>query len=87
MDEIKLNIAFRSMNKWDDSKKRSEHVFDRMQLRGIGRDNILDAITKGTKKIRKDGSIISEFRWFTVVYREFRIKNTRKIYPITVMEL
>jgi len=87
MDEIKLNIAFRSMNKWDDSKKRSEHIFDRMQLRGIGRDNILDAIKKGTKKIRKDGSIISEFRWFKVVYREFRIKNTRKIYPITVMEL
>ena len=86
MNNIKLNVAFRNISKWKDSEKRSDHVFDRMQLRGIGRENILDAVTKGAKKIRKDGSIIAEFRWFKVVYREFRINNIRKIYPITVIE-
>ena len=41
---------------------------------------------KGAKKIRKDGSIIAEFRWFKVIYREFKVKDIRKIYPITVMD-
>ena len=87
MDNIRLNVAFKSSNKWKDSSRRSEHVFDRMQSRGIGRENILDAIRKGAKKLRKDGPVIAEFRWFKVIYREFNVKGTRKIYPITVIDI
>ena len=86
MDNIRLNISFRNTNKWIDSHNRSEHVFDRMKLRGIGRENILDAVTKGTKRLRKDGSVFAEFKWFKVVYREFNVKGIRKIYPITVID-
>ena len=85
--EIKIDIAFRSLTQWDDSVKRAEHIFDRMKLRGIGIEQIREAIKKGPKKIRKDGSIIAEYRWFRVIYREFQFKDIRKIYPITVMEV
>jgi len=85
--EIKINVAFRSLTKWRDSMKRTEHIFDRMKLRGIGIEQIRDAVKKGPKKIRKDGSIIAEYRWFKVIYREFQFKEIRKIYPITVMEV
>lgn len=43
---------------------------DRMILRGIGIDQIKEAIQKGAKTRRDDGSLISEFRWFKVIYRE-----------------
>ncbi len=85
--EIKINTGFRNAKGWKDSEKRSEHVLDRMVLRGIGGSNIRDAVTKGGKTIRKDGSIVARYRWFKVVYREFRVKDSRKIYPITVMEV
>jgi len=85
--DVKVNIAFRNLKWWRDSESRAEHVFDRMRLRGIGVDNIMEAVKKGAKKLRKDGSIMAEFRWFSVAYREFRVGNVRKIYPITVMEL
>ena len=85
MDNIKLNVDFRNFVNWKDSKNRSEHVLDRMQSRGIGRQQILDAITKGSKTIHEDKSIIAEFRWYKVAYREIRIGSIRKIYPITVM--
>ncbi len=86
MDEIKINIAFKNIKDCEDSINRSEHVLDRIQRRGIGKEQILEAVKKGAKKIRDDGSIISEFRWYKVVYREFRLENVRKVYPITVME-
>jgi len=86
MDNIRLNISFKNIKEWQDSERRSEHILDRMQLRGIGHENIIDAVKKGAKKIRKDGSIIAEFRWFKVIYREFKVKDIRKIYPITVMD-
>ncbi len=85
--DVKVNVAFRSLKQWQDSESRAEHVFDRMRLRGIGVDNIIEAVKKGAKRIRKDGSILSEFRWFSVAYREFRVGKVRKVYPITVMEL
>jgi len=85
--EIRININFRSPPKWQDSMKRSEHVFDRMKLRGIGIDQIREAIQKGAKKIRKDNSIVTEYRWFKVIYREIQYKEIRKIYPITVVEV
>lgn len=84
--EIRININFRSLPKWQDSMKRLEHVFDRMKLRGIGIDQIREAIQKGAKKIRKDNSIVVEYRWYKVVYREIQYKEIRKIYPITVVE-
>ena len=85
--DIKLNVAFRNIKEWKDSEKRSEHVFDRMKERGIGREQIIDAVKKGAKTIRRDGSIIAVYRWYSVAYREFVIDNVKKIYPITVMEV
>lgn len=87
MEEIKINVAFRNIKEWKDSVNRSDHVLDRIQLRGIGREQILEAVKKGAKMLRDDGSIISQFRWYKVIYREFRLKNIRKVYPITVMEV
>lgn len=85
MQEIRVNIAFRNIKTHADSTARSEHVFDRMCLRGITKENIKEAVQKGAKKLRPDKSVIAEFRWFSVIYREFQIGNIRKIYPITVM--
>ena len=85
--EIKVNVAFRNLKQWQDSERRAEHVFDRMRSRGVGVDSIIEAVKKGAKEIRKDGSIMAEFRWLGVAYREFRVGKIKKIYPITVMEL
>ncbi len=84
---IVIDVGFRSMKSWKDSEKRVEHVFDRMQLRGIGSQQIKEAVQKGAKQIKQDGSIVAEYRWFRVAYRELQLENTRKIYPITVMEV
>ena len=84
--EVRITINFRSLPKWHDSMKRSEHIFDKMKLMGIGIDQIREAIQKGAKKIRKDNSIVTEYRWFKVIYREIQYKEIRKIYPITVVE-
>jgi flavin-binding protein dodecin len=86
MAEIKVNIAFKNIRQHSDTYKRSDHVFDRMKLRGITKDNIKEAVQKGAKRIRADNSIIAEFRWFKVIYREFNIEDIRKIYPITVID-
>lgn len=85
MVELVVNIAFRNMRMHRDTEYRSEHVFDRMRLRGISKDNIKEAVQKGAKTMREDKSIIAQYRWFSVVYREFQTDDTRKIYPITVM--
>ena len=84
--DIKINVAFRNIKEWKDSQKRSEHVFDRMKLRGIGKEQIKDAVSMGAKKVCEDGSIVAGYRWYKIVYREIRFNNIRKIYPITVME-
>ena len=83
--EIKVNIAFKGIKHHKDSEKREEHLIDRMISRGITVANIKEAVQKGPKKIREDRSIITEFRWFKVVYREYRVDDIRKIYPITVI--
>lgn len=86
--DIRVNIAFRKTHDgWKDSKARQEHVMDRMILRGIGYLQIKEAVAKGSKTLRKDGTIVSEFRWFKVVYREFRLRDIKKVYPITVIEV
>ena len=85
--DIKLNIAFRNLKVYNDSERREQHIFDRMQLRGIGKEQMKEAIQKGAKIRREDGSLIAEFRWFKVIYREFVVDNLRKVYPITVIEV
>ncbi len=86
--ELKINIAFKSVSTWKDASRRAEHIFDRMKLRGIGLEQIREAVQKGAKHLREDGSIVAEFRWFKVIYREFRInEQLKKIYPITVIGL
>lgn len=89
MDKIKVDIEYEkvSAKEWSDSEKRADHISDRMELRGISTENIKEAVNKGSKKIRADGSIVSEFRWYKVAYRQFNVKDIKKIYPITVMEL
>ena len=84
--EINVNTKLQDTELFHDSEKRSEHIIDRMIGRGIGVDQIKEAVQMGAKKIREDGSIISEFKWFKVIYREFRVNEIKKIYPITVME-
>lgn len=59
---------------------------DNYVLKGISVENIRDAVQKGPKKTREDMPIVAEFGWFKVIYREFRINEIRKIYPITVLE-
>lgn len=59
---------------------------DIIKKASITKDNIREAIQKGAKRIREDESIIAEFRWFKVIYREFLVGDTRKIYPITVID-
>lgn len=85
--DIKLDIGFRTIKEWTDSDKRAVHVFDRMLLRGVGGEQIRDAVKMGAKNLREDGTIMAEFRWFKVIYREFKLKDVRKIYPITVIEV
>ena len=88
MAEIRVNIKFagRSFGMWKDSHHRSEHLSDRMRGRGVGIMQIKDAIAKGAKTLRSDGSLVAEYRWLKVAYREFRLQNVRKIYPITIVE-
>lgn len=86
MEELRVNVEFqRAPAKWHDSTARAEHLLDRMQLRGIGLHNIKEAVRFGAKKRREDGSIIAEYRWYKVVYREFFLPAYKKIYPITVL--
>jgi len=84
--EIRININYKGIKGHKDSEKREEHILDRMALRGIGIENIKEAVQKGPKRIREDKSVIAEFGWFKVIYREFKIGEIRKVYPITVMD-
>ncbi len=82
---IKINTNYKRIRGHKDSEKREDHIIDRMALRGISVENIKEAVQKGPKRIREDKSIIAEFGWFKVVYREFKVNEIRKIYPITVL--
>lgn len=87
MVEVRVNVEYKKAPapSWRDSDQRALHVSDRMRLRGIGIMNIKDAINYGAKKMRDDGSIVAEYRWYKVVYREFKVEQFKKIYPITVL--
>ena len=82
-----MNVEYKKAptRHWDDGENRALHVLDRMRLRGVGILNIKDAVNYGAKKIREDGSIVAEYRWYKVVYREFKLEQFKKIYPITVL--
>ena len=85
--EIIININFKNIKYFKDSTKRVEHILDSMRRRGIFTQQIKEAVRKGPKKLRNDGSIVTDFRWFRVIYREFIIKDIKKIYPITVINI
>ena len=85
METLRVNIEFKRTSPWNDTEKRSEHLIDRMELRGIGVSNIKEAVSYGAKKLRNDGSIVAEYRWYKIVYREFNLHGFKKIYPITVL--
>ena len=87
MVELVININFKSAPRWKDSKNRSEHVSERMIDRGIGISQIKEAVTRGAKKLMPDRTIHAEYKWYKVVYREVMLKDTKKVYPITVIEL
>ena len=64
---------------------RSKHAIERMILRGISQQEVLDAIKKG-KKIKKDNGIIEAFiRYYSIVYEEkiYKKQKVKKIFPIT----
>lgn len=85
--EIVVNANYRNISEWKDSERRAEHVLDRMKLRGIGDREIKQAVQMGAKQIRDDKSIVAEYRWYKIIYREYVLQDTRKIYPITVIQL
>ncbi len=87
MVDVRVNIEYKRAPTpaWKDSEIRSTHVVDRMRLRGIGIQNIKEAVLYGAKKLREDGSIVAEYRWYKIVYREFNLNTFRKIYPITIL--
>ena len=85
--EMIININFKNIKYFKDSTKRTEHILDSMRRRGIFTQQIKEAVRKGPKKLRNDGSIVTDFRWFRVIYREFIIKDIKKIYPITVINI
>ena len=87
MSEMRINVEYKTLpqKRWGDSEKRAIHVIDRMQLRGVGIAQIKDAVRYGAKTMRNDGSIITKYRWYAIVYREFMLGELQKIYPITVL--
>ncbi len=87
MSEVRVNVEYKSIfpQTWKDSENRSQHVIDRMQLRGIGINNIKEAVNLGAKTLREDGSVVARHKWYAVIYREFDLPTFKKIYPITVL--
>ena len=58
----------------------SKHARERMALRGITTKEIEDAVKTGSKQIQKPDKILSNYRYFCVVFR----KIGENIYIITV---
>ncbi len=70
---------------WD--HKRTKHSIERMWLRGISVQEIINAIQMGQKKRQKNSKLIESFySYYSVVYDEyyFNDKKIHKIYPVTV---
>lgn len=53
------------------SFRPSSHAKDKMIERGISKEEILETILKGAKRAFEENKIISFFKGFEVVYRQF----------------
>ncbi|MGB3479882.1 MAG: hypothetical protein WBB67_12065 [bacterium] len=86
--DISINIRFakKPLKCWKETDKRVKHLFSRMQERGITVEEIKEAVQKGIKTLKKNGTVVAEHRWYRVIYRQFTIGKEKKIYPITVIE-
>jgi len=58
----------------------SRHAREQMVARGISIFEVQEAISRGSKQIQKPDKILSNYRYFCVVYK--KIKNN--IFVITV---
>ncbi|MBW2969062.1 DUF4258 domain-containing protein [Candidatus Woesearchaeota archaeon] len=58
----------------------SKHARERMIERGISSNEVKEAIVCGSKQLQKPNKIISDYQYFSVVYK--KMKN--KIFIITV---
>ncbi len=70
---------------WD--HKRCKHSIERMWLRGISEQDIINAINKGQKHWQRKTKLFeSIYSFYSVVYQEFIIneQDLKKIYPVTV---
>lgn len=68
------------------SERRQRHMLDRMILRGISRQEFLDALRLGKKRRQRDEIYESFYRYFSIVYRELDDpkRRWRKVYLVTV---
>ena len=48
----------------------SKHAREQMVERGISEKEVEDGISRGSKRIQEPGKILSDFRYFTVVYKK-----------------
>ena len=74
--ELKIN--------WD--YKRENHAIERMWLRGVSTNDIINAVQRGKKRKQKDSLIESFYSYYSVQYAEYvyEKEGIHKIYPITV---
>ncbi len=58
----------------------SKHARERMTERGITVQAVVEAIKKGSKHLQKPNKIISDYQYFSVVYKKIK----EKVLIITV---
>lgn len=58
----------------------SKHARQRMVLRGISEKEVIEAIKRGSKTLQKSDKILSDYKYFCVVYK--KIKSN--IFVITI---
>lgn len=60
--------------------KYSKHAREQMVTRGISEKEVINAIKGGSKHIQKPNKIVSDYRYFSVVYKKIH----EDIFVITV---
>ena len=60
--------------------KYSKHARDKMAARGISEKEVHEAIERGSKHLQNPNKIISDYKFFSVVYK----KLGNNIFVITV---
>tara|TARA_Y100000034_G_scaffold24312_2_gene28325 strand:+ start:1912 stop:2112 length:201 start_codon:yes stop_codon:yes gene_type:complete len=58
----------------------SKHARQRMVLRGISEKEVIEAIKRGSKTLQKPDKILSDYKYFCVVYK----KVGKNIFVITI---